>query len=192
MSLDQQQQPQDNAQAAIEPEAASTTSRLKAVWDAVRPSRALIMGAGAVILTGATTIHFYNNEEQVLSTVLKDPEIIIHPIDENSSLIQQGDSLAIRYKGLVCPVAINWPENTKLSLGNTGDASFSPVDESTISTILGTLGVTRNVTIDRQLDPNAEGLMRDFYNHAEQCNAKIATLIERDGATAPVIPTIEP
>lgn len=164
-------------QSVSEPETNNNKpSKLMGAWNAIKPSRAFVMGAGAVVLTGAISIHFYNNEEKVISTVLKEPDMALTALDSDTTLIKQGDNVAIRYKGIICPVTMSWPETVTLTLGNTGDASISPSDESPVSTILGTLGVTRNVTIKRELDKNAKDLMNDFYSHAENCYDKILEL----------------
>lgn len=151
-------------------------SMLKNVWNALRPSRAVVMGAGAVVLTGAVTIHFFNNEEKVISTALQDTPITFYPVNDNTTLIQQGSNLAVRYGSVVCPIAMGWPENTSIVLGNKGDATITPTDENPLTTILGTLGVARDVTIKHELHPDAKNLMSDFYRHSENCMDKIIGL----------------
>lgn len=139
---------------------------LTSMWNNLVPSRTLVGYTGVAALAGAVSIHFFfNNEEKVISTAMQDTPFLFHAVDDNTTLIQQGSSLAVRYGSVVCPIVMGWPENTSIILGSKGDATITPTNENPLTTILG----TRDVTIKHEIHPDAKDLMMDFYRHSENC-----------------------
>lgn len=145
-------------------------------------------GTALTALITATTIHFFNNDTELAKVVNDTPETILTQLDGNTTLITQGDNVALRYKGVVCPLAMGFPENVTLTLGNSGDASLSPSEPTAEQTILGSLGINRSVSIVREIAPNAQSLMADFYAYAEDCNNRITALQANDNNEEAGIP----
>lgn len=159
-------------------------SILAKAWNTMKPSRAMIYGIGGVALGGALSLLYNNNEGALVSTTLQNSPMHFHSVNDNTTLIQQGNNLAIQYENIVCPVPFGWPIETTIVLGSKGDASFSPNDENTITTILGRLGITRDVNIARPLDDNAQELMNDLYAYSERCIDKMNEARQKNNETS--------
>ena len=157
-------------------DSAHDRSFMAKAWDKVMASRRFFYAAGGVVLAGAVSIHYFNNETDLVERIYKDDEINILEIDEDTNLITKGDSATLVYKGVSCPLIFDWPKDVELTLGNTGDASLSPDETGAIETVLGSLGVTRDLSVTEKPTENASELMKDFYDYARDCNNLIASM----------------
>ena len=186
-------------QAAIDQSDTTLLGKFARFGKAILPPKSVMKYAFVAAATASATIpftlHYLNNEANVINNTLHEGETKIHALQDGSTLILKGDAGTIIYKGISCNILLNLPTETDINLGNTSDASLNPLgNDASMQTLLGSLGITRNVKITKSPAADAEALMQSFYNYAQECNENMRELIQSDQNLEPTFsaPQAEP
>ena len=170
----------------------SIFNKVAAVGKAILPSKPVVTHAFALAAGTAIacvlSVHFFSKEDKIIDTVTNTDEPHIVELDRDTTLLLNDDMGVIRYKGLTCSFIIDMPENISITLGNTGDASLNPLgDETSIQSLFGALGITRDVNITKSPDSTAQDLMQDFYEYSRECNQDMLRALELSGGISTTV-----
>jgi hypothetical protein len=161
-------------------------SLIKKAWNNFAPTRAFALGA---ILTATVTNLYYSREADMVQNSQDEQPMIFHPQPDGTVYIEQGNNLAVGFNGITCPVPFGYPKDKALAIGSKSDAAINPVDESFASTLAGTLGVVRDVTITEKPSEKSEELMRDLYAYSKICmdNLLLEKQVHNETNTPPAV-----